>query len=80
MTQLKEILNVLLDEEKLLNKPHGGKNSYWKMQNNHNSSTQTPLSWAIMSKNQNINIQTNIKEKLKGYVKINTFYTFYESF
>ena len=34
----------------------------------------------IINKNQNKNIETNISEKLKGYVKINTFNTLYESF
>lgn len=37
MEQLTERLVVLLDKEKLLNKPHSGKNSYYKMQNNENS-------------------------------------------
>ena len=34
----------------------------------------------IINKYQNINIETNISEKLEGYVKIDTFDTFYESF
>lgn len=55
----KERLATLLDQKKLLNKPHGGKNSYYKTQNNDNSSPQTPLPPTqlpikpIINKNQN---------------------------
>ena len=68
MEQLKERLVVLLDKEKVLNKPHAGSNSYHKTQNNDNSflkhpSHQLPIT-PIINKNQNINIETNISEKL----------------
>ena len=55
----KERLATLLDQKKLLNKPHGGKNSYYKTQSNDNSSPQTPLPPTqlpikpIINKNQN---------------------------
>ena len=56
------------------------------MQKNDNSSpqrtlppTQLPIT-PIINKNQNINIKTNISVKLKEYVKIDTFDTFYEPF
>ena len=32
------------------------------------------------TKNQNINFETIILEKLKGYAKVDTFVTFYDSF
>ena len=76
MVQLKEQLPVLLEKEKLLNKFHWGKNSYYKM--------QTPLTpthlpkIATINKNQNINTETNISKKLTGCVKRDTFDTFYE--
>ena len=78
MEQLKERLAVLLGKQKVLNKPHGGKNSYFKMEKNDNSSPQTPLPptqlpiTPIINKNQNINIGTSISVKRKGYVKIDT--------
>ena len=56
------------------------------MKKNDNSSPQTPLPptqlpiTPIIYKSQNINIETNISVKLKGYVKIGTFDTFYEPF
>ena len=43
MEQLKERLVVLLEKEKVLNKPHAGSNSYHMTQNNDNSFPQTPL-------------------------------------
>ena len=53
------------------------------MQNSDNSSPQTPLPptqlpiTPIKNKNQNINIETHISEKLKGYVTIdNSFLEF----
>ena len=79
-------LAVLLGKQKLLNKPQGRKNSYFKNRKNGNSSSQTTLPPTqlpikpIINKNQNIYIETNISVKLKGYVKIDTFDTFYESF
>ena len=66
MEQSKEQLAVSLGKEKQLNKTHGGKNSYYKMQNNENSPPQTPLPPTqlpvapIINKNQNINIETNL--------------------
>ena len=41
--------------------------------------TQLPKT-PIIKKYQKINFETNISEKLKGYAKIDTFDTFYESF
>ena len=41
MEKLKERLTILLGKEKLLNKPHGGNNSYLEMQKNNNCSPQT---------------------------------------
>ena len=38
MEKLKERLTVLLGKKELLIKPHGGKNSYFKMQKNENLS------------------------------------------
>ena len=70
MAQLKERLPALLDKEKLLNKSHRG-----KMQNDDNTSPQTPLTptqlpkTAFINKNQNMNIDTNISEKLKACVR-----------
>ena len=64
----------------------GCENSYFEMQKNGNSSPQTPLPPTqlpithIINKNQNINIKTNISAKLKEYVKIDIFNTFYEPF
>ena len=43
MEILKERLTILLGKEKLLNKPQGGKNSYFKIQNHDNLSPQTPF-------------------------------------
>ena len=86
MEQLKERLAVFLGKQNTLNKPQGRKNSYFKMRKNDNSSPQTPLPPTqlpikpIINKNQNIYIETNISVKLKGYVKIDTSDTFYESF
>ena len=56
------------------------------MQNSDNSSPQTPLPTTqlpitpIKNKNQNINIETHVSEKLKGYVTIDTLDTCYNSF
>ena len=86
MEQLKEQLAVLLGKQKLLNKPRGGKNSCFKMRKNDNSSPQTPLSptqlpiTPTINNNQDIDIETNILPKRKGFVKIYTFDTFYEPF
>ena len=41
--------------------------------------TQLPKT-PIIKKNQNINFEPNISEKLKGYAKIDKFDTFYETF
>ena len=41
MEKLKERLTILLGKEKLLNKPHGGNNSYLEMQKTNNWSPQT---------------------------------------
>ena len=41
MEKLKERLTILLGKEKLLNKRHGGNNSYFEMQKNDNLSPQT---------------------------------------
>ena len=41
MEKLKERLTILLSKEKLLNKRHGGNNSYFEMQKNDNLSPQT---------------------------------------
>lgn len=40
--QLKERLNLLLQEEKILNKPHGGNNSYYIIKNDNNVCPDTP--------------------------------------
>ena len=41
MEKIKERLTILLSKEKLLNKSHGGNNSYFVMQKNTNLSPQT---------------------------------------
>ena len=41
--QLKDRLNSLLQNEKLLNKPHGGKNSFYNIVNDQNICNETPL-------------------------------------
>ena len=41
LEKLKERLTILLSKEKLLNKRHGGNNSYFEMQKNDNLSPQT---------------------------------------
>ena len=43
MENLRKRLTILLGKQKLLNKPHKGKNSYFKMKKNDNLSPQTPL-------------------------------------
>ena len=73
--KLKERLTILLGKEKLLNETHGGNNSYLEMQKNDNLS-KIP----IINKKSKPKFETNIWEKLKGYTKIDTFDTFYESF
>lgn len=40
--QLKEQLTILLQKEKLLNKPHGGKNSYYIIRDDNNLCSETP--------------------------------------
>ena len=78
MEQLKEQLAVLLGKQKLLNKPRSGKNSCFKMRKNDNLSPQTPLPptqlpiTPTINNNQDINIETNILAKRKGFVKIHT--------
>ena len=52
---LKEILSVLLDKEKFLNKSHWGKNSYYKMQNDDNTSRQTHLTPTQLPKTATLN-------------------------
>ena len=79
MEQLKEQLAVLLGKQKLLNKPYGGKNSCFKMRKSDNSSPHAPLPptqlqiTSTINNNQDINIETNILAKRKGFVKIYTF-------
>ena len=80
--QLNERLNNLLDNNKLSNKPHGGKNSYYKLDKDSTMPPETPLlrkellTPIVKSKNPD----HNISEKLKEYVKMETFETFYETF
>ena len=78
------MINYFIRQKKILNKPHGIKNSYFKMQKNDNLSTHIPLipmqlpeTPIINKKNKYINIESNISEKLKQYVKIDTSDTFY---
>ena len=75
MQKLKERLTILLDKEKLLGKRH-------KMQKNDNLFPQTNSITKNTYHKQKIktNFETNILEKLKGYAKIDTFDTFYQSF
>ena len=50
MEKLEEQLTVWQAKEKILNKPHGGKNSYFKMENNDTLSPTTPFlptNWVI---------------------------------
>ena len=70
--KIKRTTDYHIRQKKLWNKPHGGKNSYFKTQKNDNLSPQIPLlptqlpKTPIINKNKNINIETNISEKLKG--------------
>ena len=95
MDKLKERLNHLLQKEKILNKPHKGKNSYYNIKEvcpetphppSHPPEVPHPPSHPPETpvRKEKISNQSNDKidmsAKLKEYVKTDTFETFFEMF